>query len=104
MAATRRAAGNGTLAEVFKAEDDDTAITLTQDDVNRLSALVGRNILTRDDLISQVAFLTCVTVDGVQIPLEPGLLSRLKSRCYRTPFPDFLRQTVVKQLHDFAGW
>src|SRR5437868_7258448 len=34
-------------------ESDDVAMTLTQDDLNRLSALTGKNLLTRDDLISQ---------------------------------------------------
>lgn len=79
-------------------------MTLSQDDLNRLSALTGKNILTRDDLISQITFLSCITVDGVQIPLEPGLLSRLKSRCYKEEFPSFLKRTVIKQLHDFCGW
>ncbi len=92
------------VSDPFLDSPDDTAMTLSQNDLNRLSALTGKNILTRDDLISQVTFLSCVTVEGVQVALEPGLLSRLKSRCYKQEFPMFLRETVVKQLHDFCGW
>jgi hypothetical protein len=82
----------------------DIAMFLTQSDINRLSSITGRNLLTREDLISQVTFLSCVSVEGTSIPLEPGLLSRLKSRCYKQEFPTFLRDVILRELHAFCGW
>lgn len=85
-------------------DQDDIAISLTQDEVNRLSAICGKNILTSSDLLSQMTFLTCVSVQGAKIPIEPGLLSRLKSRCYKQEFHVFLKEVITKQLHDYCGW
>ncbi len=92
----------------LEAEEDDApvAFSLTQEDLNALAPLLGRNVQTKSELLRAVGMLTSISVDGAQITLEPGLLARLKTRASanRAAFPEFVRKTVIDQLHGFVGW
>lgn len=88
-----------------------SAVVLTYADVETLSGLMGKNIYSQDpaeiksQLLHQIGELTTFTVEGVPITLEPRLLTRLKSRCLDKPnFDKWLREIVIRQLHDYAGW
>jgi len=84
--------------------EDRAAVVLTQRQVNELSGILGRNVLHPNDLILACQRLTTCNVEGVQIPIEPGVLIRLKSRAHRQEFPEFLKQMITKSLHDYVGW
>lgn len=79
------------------------AETLTDADFAAFSALLGKNIQTKQDLLDRVRSMVSVDVGGVAIPLEPALLDRLKSRCFHQPFDEFLRGVIRKQLFDYTG-
>lgn len=80
------------------------AFIITQDDLAEFARVLSKNIKSKDELMAACRALTTVSVDGVEITLEPGLLTRLKSRCIRREFPEFLRETIRKQLFDYVGW
>lgn len=80
-------------------------MVLTVGEVSRLAKLLRRNVQTKEQLIRAVEALNTVSVEGVKITLEEGLLTRLKTRCLdKNNFPRWLTETVIKQLHDYAGW
>jgi hypothetical protein len=83
----------------------DPALVLTLGDLNELSGLMGKRISDRESLFRAVKDLSVVSVEGVEIPLEFRLLTRLQSRCLdKDNFPRWLREVVIRQLHDYAGW
>lgn len=84
--------------------EDEFAVILSPDDVIDISKSLGKNIQSAEDLKERCAQVTTLRVDGVEVTLEPRLLMRLKSRCIHRDFKDFLKEVVVKQLHDYAGY
>lgn len=83
----------------------DPAVVLSHGDLAALSKMMKRNVFNRDELLAAIASLNTVNVEGIPIVLEPRLLQRLKSRCLDKPnWPQWLAASVVKQLHDLAGW
>lgn len=84
--------------------DKPEVFSITQDDVAEFARVLSKNIKTKDELMAACRALTTVSVNGIEITLEPGLLTRLKSRCIRRDFSEFLRETIVKDLHSFVGW
>lgn len=84
---------------------EDPAVVLTNDDLIQLSKVARRNITDKESLFASVILLNTVRVEGVDVALEPRLLQRLKTRCLdKEAFPGWLREVIVKQLHDYAGW
>lgn len=84
---------------------DDPAAVLTIGDMNAIGHLLGKNLRTKEDLVRAISALTAISVDGISITLEPGLLQRLKSRCLRKDaFPQWLSDTIKDCLHGFVGW
>jgi hypothetical protein len=83
----------------------DPAMVLTHADVASIARLCRQNILSQADLMKAITNLGTVSVEGVQVTLEPRLLQRLKSRCLiKDGFPGWLRDVVIRQLHDYAGY
>ena len=83
----------------------DPALVLTVQDLTELSGITRKLVIDKETLFAAVAALSAVTVEGIEIPLEYRLLTRLKSRCLdKENFPRWLRETIIRQLHDFAGW
>lgn len=87
------------------------AAVLTYGDVVEISRLLGKNFPTqgsnevKEALVAAIRGLATMNVEGVEITLEPRLLHRLKTRCLKgNDFPTWLKDVVVKQLHDYAGW
>ena len=87
------------------------AAVLTHGDVAEIARLLSRNFTLdnsnaiKEELIAAVRSLTSMSVEGVEIKLEPRLLQRLRTRCLKgNDFPGWLREVVIKQLHDYAGW
>jgi hypothetical protein len=80
-------------------------LTLSQEDLSRLDRTLGKNIKTSEDLIQACERLTTCNVEGAAVTLEPGLLTRLKSRCPRgVAFPEFIGKEIIRGLHAFVGW
>lgn len=83
----------------------DPALVLTFADLQELGAICRTHLTDRESIVKAMTLLSTVSVEGVKVTLEPRLLSRLKSRCLDKPnFPKWLAQTIVTQLHDYAGW
>tara|TARA_R110000868_G_scaffold411621_1_gene706462 strand:+ start:4675 stop:5010 length:336 start_codon:yes stop_codon:yes gene_type:complete len=77
---------------------------LTKAQVALLSAALGKNIMSAEDLVATAEKLSTINVEGVAVMLEPYLLNRLKSRCHPSKkFPEFLKETVIAQLSGYAG-
>lgn len=86
-------------------EPDDPAAVLTVAELAYLGRLLGRNLKDKEALLKAVKATTTLTVEGVPVTLEPRLLERLKSRCLdKNNFSGWLKDVVIKQLHDYAGW
>lgn len=83
---------------------DLAAIRLMPEDVAALSAMVGFNLTTKEQLIERVKRLSTLSVGGTEITLEPGLLERLRSRALRRPIGEYVTEEVLKALHSLVGW
>jgi len=79
-------------------------VCLDWDDLLAINKLVGRNIQTKEDLLAALKHATSISVNGVEVTLEPGLITRLKSRCIRQDFDKFLHDRVIEWAHAFVGW
>src|SRR5262245_3298030 len=88
------------------------AAVLTQADVTEIGRLLHKNLSMhqssndiKEALVAAIRDLATMSVEGTEITLEPRLLRRLRSRCLKgNDFPAWLKEVVVKQLHDYAGW
>ena len=84
---------------------DEPVMVLTTEDMIAIGRLCHKNILDKPQLFQAILELTTITVDGVLITLEPKLLMRLRTRCLDKPnWSKWLAETIVRQLHDYAGW
>lgn len=82
-----------------------TALKLTAEDLSAISAALGLNIRTREDLLKAAKNVTSIRVEGVDITLSPGLLHRLESRCYeKHKWAEFIKTRVLDGLHTYVGW
>ncbi len=83
---------------------EDPAAVLTYGEMAEIGRLFCKHLKDKDALIKAITYATTVSVEGVKITIEPRLLIRLKSRCLTNDFPGFLKEVVIKQLHDYAGY
>ena len=90
---------------VKRPDPEDPAAVLTFEDLQQIGRLCHKNIQDKEQLFEAVTELATIDVQGVQITLDPKLLARVKTRCLnKGDFPGWLKETVIRQLHDFAGW
>ena len=83
----------------------DPAVVLTLGDLDAIGLSLRRRITDRETLLLAISDAAAVNLEGIPITLEPKLLTRLKSRCLdKENFARWLREVVVRQLHDYAGW
>ena len=74
-------------------------------DLREIGRIFSTQIQTKQDLMIACEIAAQVSVDGIDIRLEPRLLQRLKSRCIGTQvFSEWLKARIVKLLHDDVGW
>lgn len=78
---------------------------LVIDDTQRraMEQALGRNFQTSAALTAAVVRSATVRVDGIEIPVSPMLLEKLKSRCIGMDFDKFIQQTVRRGLEEFTG-
>lgn len=69
----------------------------------RLERLFGRNFQTPEELVHTMEKYITARIGEVDVPLQPLLLTRLKSRCFGKPFEQFLAERVVCGLEEYAG-
>lgn len=82
-----------------------SGMTLTDEQVHQLSKLVGLNVTTPEALIDRVRMMSQISVNGVPVTLEPGLITRLRSRCLdKSRFPEYVAGEVKRLLHGAVGW
>lgn len=74
------------------------------DDATRqqFEKLLGRNFSTPTALLEAVKKALTIKLSGVDVQLPPQLLTRLKTRCFGKPFPDFLKDQVVHELEEYT--
>ena len=87
-------------------DPQDPAMVLTLEDLEQMGKLCHKNFTgDKEQLLEALTELATIDVQGIQITLAPKLLSRLKTRCLdKANFPGWLKETVIRQLHDYAGW
>ena len=78
-------------------------VTLDDSQLKDLSKSLGLNINSSEMLVSRVKAMTALDIDGLEIVLEPALLQRLKSRCVRQDFQQFLSNEITRQLRAYVG-
>lgn len=78
--------------------------TLDENQVQRLSALLGANIQSPEQLVTRVAKLTTISVNGCEITLSEGLLNRMKSRALKQWGNDWIKSTVTRLIANEMGW
>lgn len=83
---------------------EDPAAVLTFGEMAEIGSLLGKHLKDKDALIKAIHHATTISVEGAKITLEHRLLTRLKSRCLTNDFPQFLREVIIRQLHDWAGY
>lgn len=73
-----------------------------------LDMLMGINLTSADQVVDRVRRALSIKIhDGKNphtISLKPGLVNRLRSRCFEKSFPAFLKRTVLEGLESFVGW
>ena len=80
------------------------SIQLLPDQIRALSAATGENFQTAEELVRSVQKMSSIRVHNVEVVLEPGLLSRLKTRCLVPNFSVWLRDEVLRWAHNEVGW
>lgn len=87
--------------------NDNRPIYFSDDQRRELDGLVGKNVKDADDLIKWVKKALQIRVNDGQLvhafELKPNLVQRLKTRCFGTPFPKFLRDTITSELERYVG-
>ena len=64
---------------------------------------ISRSLRAPEEFVHVVRSSLSIDIDDRDIPLSPELLRRLKTRCIRQPFRDFMKNTIVRQLEHFVG-
>ena len=80
----------------------DVKFRLTPDDVAELNRLTGNNFQDKEEIIQHARRMGTISVEGVEITLDPGLLKRLETR-RQGPMDEYLRLLIRKQLEAFVG-
>ena len=80
----------------------DAKFRLTPDDVAELNRLTCNNFQSKEELIQYARRMGTISVEGVEITLEPALLKRLETR-RQGPMDEYLRTLIRKQLEAFVG-
>ena len=83
--------------------DTHVGMELSVDDVHQLNSALGINLQSREQLVSRVKSMTSLNLDGLEVTLEPSLLQRLKSRCVRQDFREFVSNEITRQLRAYVG-
>lgn len=80
----------------------DVKFRLTPDDVAELNRLTCNNFQSKEELIQYARRMGTISVEGVEITLDSGLLKRLETR-RQGPMDEYLRTLIRKQLEAFVG-
>ncbi len=80
----------------------DVKFRLTAEDVEELNRLTGNNFQDKGEILQHARRMGTISVEGVEITLDPGLLKRLETR-RQGPMDEYLRLLIRKQLEAFVG-
>ena len=83
--------------------DTDACIILVESDIRELNRALSHNLTDEKDLIAVVKKLTTISVNGMEITLEPKLLHRLHTRCVRGGFEAWFRAEIIRMLNGYVG-
>ncbi len=93
------------LKSRLEPQPEDPAVVLTHADLDSIGRMLRKNLKDKESLLQAISGVASINVEGVLVPLDPKLLSRLKTRCLDKPnWTKWLVEVVTKQLHDYAGW
>jgi len=85
------------------AVDSTKPLVLSDTARQHVEKLLGRNFATGDELASALQRALSLFVDGVEVPMTPYLLERLRSRAIGMDLDKFIAMTVKRLLEEFAG-
>lgn len=80
----------------------DVKFRLTPEDVQELNRLTGNNFQSKEEILAHARRMGTISVEGVEITLDPGLLKRLDTR-RQGPMDEYLRLLIRKQLEALCG-
>jgi hypothetical protein len=78
-------------------------LILSLEQVADLSAYLGLNLSTAEQLVQRVHELTLVSVEGVQVTFKPAVLQRLKTRALKNDFGPWLRDRIREWANSYVG-
>ena len=78
-------------------------IIISAEDRRRIESAIGHNVSSSKDLADRIVRALEVRVDGMEIPLSPFLLERLRSRAIRVDWDKFVPMTIKRLLEEFCG-
>jgi len=80
----------------------DVRFRLTAEDVTELNRLTGNSFQSKEEILQHARRMGTISVEGVEITLDPALLKRLETR-RQGPMDEYLRLLIRKQLEAFVG-
>lgn len=80
----------------------DAKFRLSPEDVAELNRLTCNNFQSKEEILAHARRMGTISVEGMQMTLEPALLKRLETR-RQGPMDEFLRLLIRKQLEAFVG-
>jgi hypothetical protein len=80
----------------------DVKFRLTPEDVAELNQLTRNNFQSKEEILQHARRMGTISVEGVEITLDPALLKRLETR-RQGPMDEYLRLLIRKQLESFVG-
>lgn len=82
-----------------------TQIVLSDSDLRQLSALLGVQVRSTADLLREVESMSRISVDGVEVKLQPEVLRRFMSRNIAGLLPEkYVQQKVSELIGEWCGW
>lgn len=80
-------------------------LALSDSDLRQFSALLGVQIRSTADLLREVESMSRISVDGVEVKLQPEVLRRFMSRNIGGMSAEkYVQQKVSELIGEWCGW
>jgi hypothetical protein len=68
-----------------------------------LEKILERRVPSAKDALRHLARLASISVEGIKVNLNPRLIERLKSRCFKHPLGEVVKREVRAGLETYCG-
>lgn len=93
------------MVEAIMDQAKGPALTLTSAQLAQLGGYLGVSIRGPEDLLREVSNMSKMSVEGVEVSLQPELLRRFLSRNFGgKPVGKYVQEEISRMVGEFAGW